>query len=121
MVDVLPFRYGFEGMRKGFFGEVFPPIQDRQRYPTMDHYIQTNFVGTWYRHWVGFSNTYLTLDKAWYCLDAYWQPPNMLYGQHWIWYMMMDWHEPSEYQRGRIMYFNGIRDMGVEPVYPARL
>ena len=34
--------------------------------------------------------------------------------------VMMDQNEPSEYWRGRIMYFNGIRDLGLEVVRPSK-
>ena len=87
----------------------------------MQQYVQTNYVGMWYRHWVGFSQTYLTLDNNWYCSDVYWQPPSMLYGQIWVWYVMMDQNEPTEYRHGRIMYFNGTRDMGVDAMFPSKL
>ena len=128
VVDVLPFRYipqGLEPRRIGKFGEVWPQTRDRRRYPTMQAYCQAHHVQQWYRHWCGFSQDYHTLDKEYHCLDVYWQPPQMLYGPVWIWYVMMDQNEPSEYWRGRIMYFNGTRDMGgvelAHSILPARL
>ena len=123
VVDVLPFRYIPEGLaaqRIGRFGDIWPEIRDRRRYPTMQSYCQAHFVRQWYRHWCGFSQQYHTLDGEYHCLDVYWQLPQMLYGPVWIWYVMMDQNEPSEYWRGRIMYFNGIRDLGLEVVRPSK-
>ena len=117
LFDVLPFRYLPEDIpivRLGSFGEVDAEIRDRGRYPNMQSYCQAHNGHRWYRHWVGFSQRYHTLDGQYHCLDVYWQPPQMVYGPVWIWYVMMDQNEPTEYWRGRIMYFNGCRDMGVE-------
>ena len=101
-------------MRLGSFGEVDAEIRDRGRYPNMQSYCHAHNGHRWYRHWVGFSQRYHTIDGQYHCLDVYWQPPQMVYGPVWIWYVMMDQNEPTEYWRGRIMYFNGCRDMGVE-------
>ena len=45
----------------------------------------------------------------------------MIYGPVWIWYVMVDQVKPTEYWRGRIMYFNGTRDLGEEAVRRASL
>ena len=77
----------------------------------MQMYCETEYVGQWHRHYRGFSMRYNTLDQQWHALDVYWQPPRMLYGPLWMWYVMLDQIEPNEYWRGRIMYFNGTREM----------
>ena len=117
VVDVQPYRYIPEGLAAqymGRFGDVWPEIRNRRRYPTMASYCQGNYVNQWYRHWCGFSQQYQTLDERWYALDVYWQPPRLLYREEWIWYVMMDQNEPNQYWQGRILYFNGIRNMGID-------
>ena len=116
VVDVLPFRYipkGHAPRRIGSFGDYSPEIRDRRMYPTMQSYCQRHYVGKWYRHRCASG-----IDG---CLDVYWQTPQMLYGPVWNWYVMMDECEPAEYWRGRMMYFNGQRDMGSEAVLPSML
>ena len=111
-IDVLPFRsipLGLAAYRIGKFADHWPEICDRTRYHNMQMYCQTEYVGQWYRHWCCFSVEYCTLNQQWHALDIYWQPPRMLYGPWWMWYVMLDMNEPREYGRGRIMYFNGKR------------
>ena len=119
LVDVLPFRYISDWRHveyKGRLGVVSPETKDRMRYPTMQSYCEASRLVGWYRHWIGFSQPYHTLDGRYHCLDVYWQTPHMLYGSVWIWYVMLDAIEPTEYWRGRIMYFNGTRNLGLETV-----
>ena len=124
LLDVLPFRSLPEDIpivRLGSFGEVDAEIRDRRRYPNMHLYCQAHNGHRWYRHWVGFSQQYPTLQGQHYALDVYWQTPSMMYGPIWIGYVMLDQCEPSEYWRGHIMYFNGRRDVGPVLAWPSKL
>ena len=87
----------------------------------MQSYCMAHYPHQWYRHWVGFSQQYPTLQGDHYALDVYWQTPSMMYGSVWIWYVMMDQCELADYWKGRIMYFNGRRDMGPVLVRPSML
>ena len=110
-------RDGSNGHRIGTLGQHWPPVCNRQRFPSMRAYIeftQMQFGTKWYRHYVGFSLYNLTLDGRYHSLDLYWQTPAMLYGPEWIWYYVMDQSDPCDYWRGRILSFNGICDLGVE-------
>ena len=120
--DVLPFRYTeAPAYPLGTFAQYWPPIRDRTLYPTMFAYCAHHHPGDWYRHWVGYSMWYHTLDRNWHALDLYWQPPQMYRADTWIWYCVLDETEPREFWRGKIVYFNGYRVLGPEEICHARM
>ena len=118
--DALPFAYtgGVLPHRLGTFGDC---IADSGRYATMEEYCQADYAGQWHRHWVGYSNQHLTLDSQWWCLDLYYQPPQLVYSPYWMWYLMIDQCDPSEYWKGRILYYNGMKVIGIEQDHGVRL
>ena len=91
---------GFVPRRIGTLGEIQPETRQTRLYPTMEQYVKVAFPWTWFRHWVGISRNYRTLDHQYYALDLYWQTPNTLYTDIWAWYIVLDQCEPSEYWRG---------------------
>ena len=115
--DILPYHYIKNGYAE-CIGRLSAVDPSSQSYASMREYIARNNPGQRYRHWVGYSQQHRTLDDMWYAVDLYWQTPSMLYQELWVWYILIDCNEPSQYHRARIVYHNGMRDMGPEEDEP---
>ena len=113
-VDVLPFRYVPPNQCIEYIGK-FGDVCGRNMQTMQQYCQQSEHAGHWYRHWVGWSMHYHTIDGAYHALDVYWQPPGLIFGSLWVWYVMQDQCEPADYWRGRMLYWNGVRDLGMDP------
>ena len=82
--------------------------------PSMREYIQLITPAQWYRVFVGYNPKHLTLDRRWYACDMYVQAPGMLYTTRYIWYILADCVEPSEYWRARLAWAEGMRDISFD-------
>ena len=117
VLDTLPYNTMTPGARAIPLGSLAEYDPNVRRCQTMRQYVENVSHARWYRQWAGFSASYLTLDKAWYAVDLYLQPPELLHNPEgrWVWHVLMDANEPERYHVARIAWHNGIRHMGPDP------
>ena len=79
-------------------------------FDSMEPYSQMRFPRcVWHHVFAGYNPQHSTLDGQWYATDLYVQPPALRFSEVYLWSIMLDCNDPSEWWYHRIAYTVGIR------------